>query len=84
VRALTAFAGGATPSSPSVKEKSVMSNESIAPSGCTATRLRNRHDTQDYWTFSHNNVGCIVYLRGKNPPTRNKQTCVSMVTIGAY
>ncbi|MCL1960694.1 MAG: hypothetical protein FWG56_02680, partial [Desulfovibrionaceae bacterium] len=55
----------------------------LTAAGFTAERRRNRHDTQDYWEFSRDNIGVTVYLRGKSRPLEETQTCVSAVIISA-
>jgi hypothetical protein len=55
----------------------------LIAAGFTAGRLRNRWNTQDYWTFSRDNLGVTVYLRGKHDPLDETQTCVSRVIIRA-
>ncbi len=54
--------------------------KALTSAGFSSKKLRNRHDTQDYWEFSRGNVGATVYVRGKRDPS-DAQTCVSMVII---
>lgn len=58
-------------------------NLALTTAGFTATRLRNRVDTQDYWNFSRGSIGVKVYLRGKSNP-KDAQTCISMLIISAH
>ncbi|WP_242112168.1 hypothetical protein [Luteimonas aquatica] len=58
-------------------------NRTLTEAGFSATRLRNRMNTQDYWEFTRDDVGVTVYVRGKRAPD-DAQTCVSMLIINAY
>ncbi len=58
-------------------------NLALTAAGFTATRLRNRLGTEDYWNFSRGAIGIKVYLRGKSN-LKDAQTCVSMLIISAH
>ncbi|WP_147455539.1 hypothetical protein [Solilutibacter pythonis] len=58
-------------------------HQALVAAGFSATRLRNRVDTRDYWEFTRGDVGVTVYPRGKRAPG-DAQTCVSMLIINAY
>lgn len=53
----------------------------LVAAGFAAESQRNRFN-EVYWTFTRNNVGAIVYLRGKSH-RKDTQTCVSMAIISA-
>lgn len=52
----------------------------LAAAGFSSKKLRNRHNTQDYWEFARDKVGATVYVRGKLD-SADTQACVSMVII---
>lgn len=54
--------------------------KTLVSAGFSSKKLRNRHDTQDYWEFTRGKVGATVYVRGKSNPA-DAQTCVSMVIV---
>lgn len=54
--------------------------KTLVSAGFASKKLRNRHNTQDYWQFTRDNVGATVYVRGKSDPS-DAQACVSMVIV---